>query len=65
MKQLAKNAKEKYPNLTKLKLASVKSSPVGIKALRKLPAAKIVFIDLKSTNFDDETSLVFFSDEKN
>ncbi|KAL4487536.1 hypothetical protein ABPG72_007056 [Tetrahymena utriculariae] len=62
---LADNAKEKYPNLTKIKLAQVKSSPVGIKALRKLPANKIVFLDLRSTNFDDENSLIFFSDPQN
>ncbi|EAS01747.2 transmembrane protein, putative (macronuclear) [Tetrahymena thermophila SB210] len=63
--QLADEAKEKYPNLTKIKLAQVKSSPVGIKALRKLPANKIVYLDLRSTNFDDENSLMFFSDPHN
>ncbi|KAL4467213.1 hypothetical protein ABPG73_014878 [Tetrahymena malaccensis] len=63
--QLSENAREKYPNLTKIKLAQVKSSPVGIKALRKLPANKIVYLDLRSTNFDDENSLIFFSDPHN
>lgn len=46
-------------------MRAIKSSPFGIQQLRKLPAKKIVLIDLKYTNFDDETSLLFFSSKKN
>lgn len=62
---LSKNAKIKYQNLTEIMLSAIKSGPEGIQFLRKLPAAKIVSIDLRSTNFDDETSLMLFSAEKN
>lgn len=62
---LVEAAQERLPNLTKIRMRAIKSSPLGIQALRKLPANKIVLIDLKQTNFDDETSLMFFSSEKN
>lgn len=62
---MIKHAEINFPRLSKLKMNTIKASSHELSNLRKLPSKNLVYIDLRKTNFDDEASARFFSDENN